>query len=36
MEDDDVIIFSYAMLTLTCAADMLRNAKAKKKKIKKS
>ena len=29
MEDDDVIIFSCAVLTLVCAVDMLSNEKAK-------
>ena len=32
MEDDDVIIFSCATLTLACAVDMLSNEKAKKSK----
>ena len=30
MEDDDVIVFSCATLTLACAVDMLSNKKAKK------
>ena len=30
MEDDDVIIFSCATLTLACAVDMLSNEKVKK------
>ena len=30
MEDDDVIVFSCATLTLVCAVDMLSNKKAKK------
>ena len=30
MEDDGVIVFSCAMLTLACAVDMLSNEKAKK------
>ena len=31
MEDDDVIIFSYATLILVCAVDMLSNEKIEKK-----
>ena len=30
MEDDDMIIFSCATLTLACAVDMLSDEKAKK------
>ena len=35
MEDDDVIVFPCAMLTLACAVDMLSNEKAKKQEIEK-
>ena len=32
VEDDDVIFFSFATLTLACAVHMLSNEKAKKSK----